>query len=61
MYVVRDISSETDIDALSPVKDISTYRAATVNVPRWVYPARSAPGARPKRRLNARLKELSDW
>jgi hypothetical protein len=30
-------------------------------VRRQVCPARSAPGGRPKRRLNARLKELSDW
>jgi hypothetical protein len=31
------------------------------SVVRQVCPARSAPGGRPKRRLNARLKELSDW
>jgi hypothetical protein len=30
-------------------------------VRRQVCLARSAPGGRPKRRLNARLKELSDW
>jgi hypothetical protein len=30
-------------------------------VRRQVCPARCAPGGRPKRRLNARLKELSDW
>jgi hypothetical protein len=36
-------------------------RCQPSNAGRQVCPARSAPGGRPKRRLNARLKELSDW
>jgi hypothetical protein len=39
----------------------SLESVASVALPAQACFVRSAPGGRPKRRLNARLKELSDW